>query len=497
MIPCRGAMKKLTWTTIILGLAFAGLLGIRQVRFSDGAWFRAPRLLAPGQSLPERDTWLNIYQNGVKVGYAHSFRTRNPEGYTVGEEVRMRLNTLGTLQSMQMTTRAVLDADFALSDFDFKLVSGAYRFSVQGTYRQGRLVVEINPAGDSRTVTLPLEQPPHLPAGILDAALAAKLQEGSTVVFPVFDPATLGSAPVTITHMGVEAIRIDGIQRDAIHLQMDFKGARQHAWVDDQGNLWRQKGLLGLVMEQTTRTAALETPQAPPADIMAYVSLPVGRTIPEPERLQRLTVALTGVDTRRDALTGERQTLQGNQLTITRETLPANAPEPKTDAHREYLAATPFIQADHPRIRALAAEIALPAQSDRDKVRRIMAWINANITQRPVISLPDAVATLENGVGDCNEHAVLLAALCRAAGIPARVEAGLVYQAGRFYYHAWNRLFLGAWITADAVFNQLPADVTHIRLALGSQDLHFDLIGLIGKIGIRIIATDPPLESPP
>ena len=61
-----------------------------------------------------------------------------------------------------------------------------------------------------------------------------------------------------------------------------------------------------------------------------------------------------------------------------------------------------------------------------------------NIQKRPVLSVPNALETLRNRVGDCNEHAVLLAALARAAGIPAQVEAGLVYQKGRFYYHAWN-----------------------------------------------------------
>jgi transglutaminase-like putative cysteine protease len=90
-------------------------------------------------------------------------------------------------------------------------------------------------------------------------------------------------------------------------------------------------------------------------------------------------------------------------------------------------------------------------------------------------------------MGDCNEHAMLLAALARAAGIPARVEAGLVYMKGRFYYHAWNLLFLGRWVTADAVFGQLPADVTHLRLVTGSMQQQLDLAAVIGNITIDVI----------
>ena len=98
------------------------------------------------------------------------------------------------------------------------------------------------------------------------------------------------------------------------------------------------------------------------------------------------------------------------------------------------------------------------------------------------------MSTLTHRVGDCNEHAVLLAALARAAGIPAKIEAGLVYLNGRFYYHAWNLLYLGKWITADSLFNQIPADVTHIRLTSGESSQQFDIINVIGRIKLRIIA---------
>ncbi|NQT68544.1 MAG: lasso peptide biosynthesis protein [Desulfobacteraceae bacterium] len=91
-------------------------------------------------------------------------------------------------------------------------------------------------------------------------------------------------------------------------------------------------------------------------------------------------------------------------------------------------------------------------------------------------------------MGDCNEHAVLLAALARATGIPVKIEAGLVYLNGRFYYHAWNLLYLGKWVTADALFGQIPADVTHIRFASGQQKQQLDLMSIIGKIRLKIIS---------
>ena len=121
------------------------------------------------------------------------------------------------------------------------------------------------------------------------------------------------------------------------------------------------------------------------------------------------------------------------------------------------------------------------------KVEKLVAWIQVNIKRQPVISLPNAISTLENRTGDCNEHAALLAAFCRAVGIPAKIETGLVYLNGSFYYHAWNSVFVGRWITVDALFNQIPADVTHIAFSSGNHDMQLDILGLIGRVKIEIL----------
>jgi transglutaminase-like putative cysteine protease len=112
-----------------------------------------------------------------------------------------------------------------------------------------------------------------------------------------------------------------------------------------------------------------------------------------------------------------------------------------------------------------------------------------NIEKRPVLSVPNALDTLKNRAGDCNEHAALFAALARACGIPTRIETGLVYLRGRFYYHAWNAVFCNDWITVDASMGQFPADVTHIRLALDEDQTA--LVAAIGNIGLSIQEMQP------
>ena len=157
------------------------------------------------------------------------------------------------------------------------------------------------------------------------------------------------------------------------------------------------------------------------------------------------------------------------------------------ESQLKFLAPTPFIESNHPKIRDLVKKIVAADEPPFKKTIKLLDWINKNIEKRPVISLPDALAVIENRAGDCNEHAVLLAALARAAGIPAKIEAGIVYLNGRFYYHAWNLLFLGKWITVDSLFGQLPADVTHIRFSSGELRQQLDLISVIGKLKLKVI----------
>jgi transglutaminase-like putative cysteine protease len=94
---------------------------------------------------------------------------------------------------------------------------------------------------------------------------------------------------------------------------------------------------------------------------------------------------------------------------------------------------------------------------------------------------------LETKSGDCNEHATLLTALLRAAGIPARISVGLVYMREGFFYHAWVEAYTGEWITLDPTLNQMPADVTHISFLRGNIDKQVEIMALIGKIELEVM----------
>lgn len=66
--------------------------------------------------------------------------------------------------------------------------------------------------------------------------------------------------------------------------------------------------------------------------------------------------------------------------------------------------------------------------------------------------LSDADETLSSGTGICFDYSVLLAAMLRSQGIPARVVVGTVLP--EKYYHAWNSVYIdGEWVWLDATLD--------------------------------------------
>ncbi|MFG1613078.1 transglutaminase domain-containing protein [Nonomuraea wenchangensis] len=98
-----------------------------------------------------------------------------------------------------------------------------------------------------------------------------------------------------------------------------------------------------------------------------------------------------------------------------------------------YLAATPILDHDHPRVLALAAEARAGGAAGRGLLVAAHRLIAARV--RPVYALDDeqpASRTLRRARGSCSQRLAVLEAVSRACGIPTRVRGLLVD--GRFWH---------------------------------------------------------------
>jgi len=455
-------------------------------------------LQGPGTSIQKmstEDSWKAVFQDREKIGYSHEKIEEQPGGYKIFNKTVMTLTTMGLAQTLSIISESRTSEDFSLKDFTFTISSGRFDFTVKGDINSTTLNITTSETKGSceHPLKIKLNSPLYLPSALNSVLASQTAHHTDPVSVMVFDPSTMTRVPVTIKRIGEETIYVMGRQTRTTKLALSFKGMTQYAWVTSQGEVVKEKGLLGITLVKSDRQTAVKGIKAG-MDLTQKAGIKSNVPIHSPETLTFLQVKISGIDPRNFDLNGGRQTLDGNILTILKEQpVPGEIKNPgeikKTALDLErFLTPGPFIQSDHPEIQGLAHQLVKHEAPAMEKIQQIMTWMEKNIEKKPVLSLPSALATLKNRTGDCNEHAVLFAALARALNIPAGIETGLVYLNGTFFYHAWNRVYINGWITVDALFNQIPADVTHIRLAASDGGLDLDLLGVFGRLEMKVLA---------
>ncbi len=141
----------------------------------------------------------------------------------------------------------------------------------------------------------------------------------------------------------------------------------------------------------------------------------------------------------------------------------------------ENLVSTPLIQANHPRIVALAKEITSAAETERRAAILIHDWVRDQIR----FGIPrgfyetSATETLDAKVGYCNTKVTLFSALLRASAIPTRMRMmdlsaqvlqGLFDPGTPYVDHALTEIFLeGHWIKIDSYVVDKPLAIAATR----------------------------------
>ena len=444
-------------------------------------------------------TWRGVYYRGEKIGFTVSQTTPEDDGFLIEEDARLQMTLLGATTAAVIRTAARVDRQFALRSFDFSLDPGTGPIRVKGELQGTRLSLAIASASGTRTETRELGEAPALTLNLARRLADGGLTPGARHRWTMFDPATLRNAPVTI-EVGKRELAGGGISRvPAFRVEMDFAGLRTTSWITDTGEVVREESPMGLmtVREPAERARGLAISERVSADLLraaAVVPTFSARSprIDETRDVLRMRLRLEGAGAglSRDALQGAGQTVRGTEFEI-RGLLDATPGAADPDAGR-HLAPEPFIESDAPEIRDEARRAIQGAVTDRQKAERLTRYVNGLLDKKPTVSLPSAREVLRTKVGDCNEHTALYVAMARAAGLPARVAAGLVYVRGAFYYHAWPEVYLadgatrGLWLPVDPTLNQFPADATHVRLARGGLDRQAAILPLIGRIRIAI-----------
>lgn len=147
---------------------------------------------------------------------------------------------------------------------------------------------------------------------------------------------------------------------------------------------------------------------------------------------------------------------------------------------------TPLIDSDHPQVIAFAREATAGARTPREQATRLYLAVRDGFRYDPYrIDLSEAglraSRVLADGFGWCVPKATLLAAACRAVGLPARVGLADVRNhlstprlreamgTDMFYGHGYTAIALdGRWLKATPAFNASLCE------KMGLRQLDFD-----------------------
>jgi len=449
-------------------------------------------------------SWRGVYYRGEKIGFTVSQTSPTDDGFELQEDGRLQMSLLGAASAATLKTVARVNRDFTLRSFDFSLDPGTGPIHVSGQVERPaagkpRLILTIETKGSRRTDTRQLEEEPILSLNLSRLLANGGLTSGSSHRLFVFDPATLRNAPVTVKVGDREIVR--GAERPvpAFRVGLEFQGLQTTSWVTDTGEVVREESPLGLISVQETAQQAQQLAvsgrmQTDLLNAAAIVPL-MQQRIDEPRDVRRIELSLRGVnlaDLDLD-LDGVGQQLKGTELEIRDpRDLRAGAGDPMA---ANYLAAEPLIESDDADIRAEALRAIDGAGPDvRARAERLTRYVNGLLEKKPTVSIPSAREVLRTRVGDCNEHTALYVAMARSVGIPSRINVGLVFMHGAFYYHAWPEVYVavagnrGYWLPVDPTLNEFPADATHVRLARGGLDRQASILPLIGRL--KLVVTD-------
>jgi len=448
--------------------------------------------------------WRGVYYRGEKIGFSVSqtVPASSPDGtdgFELQEDARLQMSLLGATTPAAIHTTARVDRAFSLQSFEFSLDPGTGPVVVRGTVTGTRLALTITSAGATRTEARTLDEPPALSLNLARRLAGSGLRPGARYHWFMFDPATLRNEPVAI-EVGRRELGINSRPTPAFRVDMEFAGLRTTSWITDTGDVVREESPLGLITirESPERARATAISGQMRTDLLrAAAVVPTGRTqIDDARNVRRLKLRVTGLDANAADLQGGSQRVAGDIVDLVDpRTLTAGPPD---GAAERYLAAEPFIESDDPDIRTEAERAVAGVTGDRARAERLTRYVNGLLDKKPTVSLPSAREVLRTKVGDCNEHTVLLVAMARALGIPARISVGLVYVHGAFYYHAWPEVYVDAiWLPVDPTLNEFPADTTHLRVARGGLDKQAAVLPLIGRLTIAVLDVEVEPDSVP
>ena len=426
--------------------------------------------------------WYDLTMMGMKIGHMHIFLEKAE--YQGEEMIRSRIDTMMQFKGFGDNVK------FETNRIEYSDSNFMPRYFVLTSNQSGQKQVEGKIKNSVAYITTTLngeitESEVAVPENTIFETIAPnyllskdQLKTGEKLNYYIFSLDLLQPIKTELSVIDETSLTYDSEEKH-VHIlaqKLDILGGiTNRLWVARDGVTYKSvTDMMGLSMVamKTDRETALDAVEE--VDIMLKTRIvPTGK---KPKlgasrfvgsvQLSKgsLKEAIMTRDHQKLKLNSERSGTLSIEIPEVKDENCADLPVKDSDL-QTFLSATTFIEASHPDIRAKAVEILDGEINSWRAAKKLNTWVYKSIRNKELSGgYNSSLKTLESLSGDCTEHTVLLIAMARSVGIPARICAGLASLGDAFYYHFWPEVYVGTWVQMDPALGQEIADANHIQL---------------------------------
>lgn len=455
--------------------------------------------------------YYSIFLDGSKVGYCVHSRNENDQTVTTNEKSSITISRFG-IPIMVTTDDTYLETKQGLPlSFDSSQLMSGLSQKIKGTVNSsGKMQITTSSIGQPQQSTVQWPKNAVMLEGARLLQIKNGLKEGTNYQMSVYVPNLMQAVTTTVLIGPAETIELMGEKQTAYKtvtmMQTQVGQLKTISWVDSDFNL--KKSLLpfmGMQFEMVacTEEAAMGSVEIKELSSAMFVDCPVAlNNVSQIKSIgYRLVAKKPGQKFSLPQTDNQRVTVKKDGVVYVAIS-PVKASEKYTlpmrnldTEKRQALQPTPYLQSDNVKIKQLAKQAVGNTKNAAQAARKIESFTSRYITLKDMsVGYASAAEVAQSRQGDCTEFAVLATALCRAAGIPARVVIGIAYidefegMFQKFGGHAWYEAWIGnKWVGYDAAFKSRGQgyDPGHIALSIGDSPGDFlNLAALMGKFNI-------------
>lgn len=454
--------------------------------------------------------YLAILLEGKKIGHAAHTRTIEGAKVTTSEHLSMTLGRGGQAVKIESTETHIETLDGKPLGFEMRLDMSGMEQKHIGKIADGKVTITTEIMGQPQQVEMDWPAGALLNQGMRLMQQQRGLEEGQSYEVDIFRPDMQTSLTARVDVGGLTEVdlfgRITELTEVKVTMMVDPQAITVTSYLDEQLKALKSLvPMMGMTLEMIHCDKEFALREDDVVDFLDRLSIKSPKELSNIGQIKSIQYELKPTCENDITIpTTCHQTVKAEDgrflVTVARNIPPADTPLPYTGDNPEALAAmkpTAYLQSDDEKVIELAQAAVGSTTETLKAARQIESFVDGYITTKDLsVGYASAAEVVRSRQGDCSEHAVLAAAMCRAVGIPARVACGVVYvdsfigQRTVFGGHMWTEVFVGdRWVGLDATRSPNGFGPGHLTLAVGDGNPSdfFSLVNTLGCFKIEAI----------